>query len=150
MSEPLVKVTLAILYREGQFLMQLRDDVPHIVHPGVWGFFGGHIEPGEDTAMGLRRELMEEIAYVPPQLTLFREAADSKIHRYYYYGELTVPTTELVLNEGQDLALFSVDEIVAGQKYSEKLAQVRSLGKPHQQALLTFLDSGLMPAGPAS
>ncbi len=144
MCESLAEVALAILYRDGQFLMQLRDDLPHIVHPGIWGFFGGHIEPGEDSSVGVRRELLEEIAYSPPELMLFCEQADSKIKRYFYHGELTVPVSELQLNEGQDLGLLSVKEIEAGEKFSVKLGEVRSLGKPHQQALIAFINSGAM------
>jgi len=140
----LVEVTLAILYQEGQFLMQLRDDFPHIIYPGVWGFFGGHIEPGESAEVGVRRELMEELSYVPSGLSLFYDAADEKVHRYYYYGELTVPIEQLVLGEGQDLALCSVAEIRAGEKRSPRLDEVRSMGKPHQTALLAFIESGLM------
>lgn len=125
--------------------MQLRDDFPHIIYPGLWGFFGGHVEPGEVAAVGVRREIEEEIAYTPPTLTLFLEEADEKVHRYYYYGELTVPLDELALNEGQDMALCSVSEVRAGQKYSKKLSEVRAMGQPHQKALLAFIESGLMP-----
>lgn len=143
-GKPLVEVTLAILYRENKFLMQLRDDFDYIIYPGVWGFFGGHIEPGETPTVGVKRELDEEIAYVPPKLSLFVEQADEKVRRYFYHGELTVPIDALALNEGQDLALCSIEEIEKGEKYSEKLGEVRSLGKPHRQALLTFINSGLM------
>ena len=97
--------------------------------------------------MGVHRELMEELGYAPPKLELFYEMADSKVRRYFYYGELTVPVSELQLNEGQDLALCSVAEIEKGEKYSEKLGEVRSLGKPHQKALLSFIESGLMIVG---
>ncbi|MEL6939366.1 MAG: NUDIX domain-containing protein [Cyanobacteria bacterium J06598_1] len=170
-EETLTEVTLAILYREGRFLMQLRDDFPHIIYPGIWGFFGGHIEPGESADVGVRRELQEELGYVPPQLSLFYQQADEtvrnqtvqhqtvqnqtvqhqtvknqKVRRYFYHGELTVPIEKLTLNEGQDLALCSISEVRAGQKYSDKLAEHRALGGPHQQALLKFIDSGLMPS----
>lgn len=140
----LTEVTLAILYQKGQFLMQLRDDFPHIVHPGIWGFFGGHIEPGEAAAVGVRRELREELNYVPPSLKLFRDVADDTKRRYYYYGEIVVPISQLALNEGQDMALCSEADIQAGQLYSPRLGEMRSLGKPHQQALLDFINSGLM------
>lgn len=145
-TPPLIEVTLAILYRDGQFLMQLRDDFPHIIFPGIWGFFGGHIEPGENADVGVRRELMEELGYVPPQLSLFLDKADTKVRRYYYHGELTVPISELELNEGQDMALCSLSEIQAGEKYSQKLGEVRAMGNPHQQTLLDFIESGLMPS----
>ena len=138
-TPPLVEVTLAILHRDNQFLMQLRDDFPHIIYPGIWGFFGGHIEPGETAEVGVRRELMEELAYVPPSLELFLEEADNRVRRYYYHGELTVPLSELELNEGQDMALCSVRDIQSGEKYSQKLSEVRAIGKPHQQTLLAFI-----------
>lgn len=138
------QVTMAILYRDRHFLMQLRDDFPHIVYPGIWGFFGGHIESGESSEAGVRRELVEEIGYVPTQIELFREQIDTSYRRYYYYAELTVPLSELQLNEGQDIALCSVAEIRSGQKYSEKLGEMRSLGQPHRQILLDFIESGLV------
>ena len=55
-----VEVALAMLQREGRWLMQLRDEIPTIVAPGCWGLFGGHLEPGETPEQALRRELMEE------------------------------------------------------------------------------------------
>lgn len=142
MGGSLVEVTMAILHQDGKFLMQLRDDFPHIVHPGCWGFFGGHLDPGEDADTAINRELLEEIGFLPPALSLFEQQSDETKRRYYYHGELTVPISDLQLNEGQDLALCSVAEIRAGEKFSEKLGEVRSLGKPHQAILLKFMRSG--------
>ena len=36
-----VEVALAMLQRDGRWLMQLRDEIPSIVVPGCWGLFGG-------------------------------------------------------------------------------------------------------------
>ncbi|NEQ86119.1 MAG: NUDIX domain-containing protein, partial [Moorea sp. SIO2I5] len=55
MSSKQVQVAIAILYRQGQFLMQLRDNIPGILYPGLWGLFGGHIEPGETPIEALKR-----------------------------------------------------------------------------------------------
>ncbi|MEO0834695.1 MAG: NUDIX domain-containing protein [Cyanobacteria bacterium J06642_3] len=71
-EKSLTSIAVAIIYQDGKYLMQLRDDVPHIIHPGVWGFFGGHLEPGEEPEAGLKRELIEEINYHVEQVTLFR------------------------------------------------------------------------------
>jgi 8-oxo-dGTP pyrophosphatase MutT (NUDIX family) len=63
-----VEVALAMLQRDGRWLMQLRDDIPNIVAPGCWGVFGGHLDPGETPEQALRRELMEEISWQPNEL----------------------------------------------------------------------------------
>lgn len=57
---------------QGRYLMQIRDDVPHILHPGALGLFGGAIEPGEDADAAVRRELDEEIGLVPGDLRPWR------------------------------------------------------------------------------
>ena len=40
-------VALAMLERDGQWLLRLRDDIDTIIYPGHWGLFGGHLDPGE-------------------------------------------------------------------------------------------------------
>ncbi len=134
-----VEVAIAIIHQNGKFLMQLRDDFPNILFPGHWGFFGGHIEPGEDAETGMRRELHEEIGHVPTTITLFQRTEDTKVIRHFYQAELTVPISDLELNEGQDIDLCSIEDIQRGYKYSSKLGEDRPLGSPHQQALLAFI-----------
>ena len=63
MNKPPRLVTLGILEREGKCLMQLRDDLPHILYPGCWGLFGGHLEVGETSEIGFKREILEEIGF---------------------------------------------------------------------------------------
>ena len=38
---------------------------PEVSHPLKWGFIGGKIEDDEDIMQGLRRELSEEIGFIP-------------------------------------------------------------------------------------
>lgn len=134
-----VEVAIAIIHQDDKFLMQLRDDLPNILFPGHWGFFGGHIEPGEDANTGVRRELYEEIGYIPQTITLFETTEDDRVIRHFFQAPLTVPVEDLELNEGQDLGLCTVEDIQRGYKYSSKLQEDRPLGSPHQQALLTFV-----------
>lgn len=138
-TQPL-EIAIAMLIRDHQFLMQLRDDIPTIHHPGVWAFFGGHIEPNEDPETGIWRELQEEIAYTPPWIKFFDRWVDGPIARNIFYGPLTVPLEALELNEGWDMGLWSVAEIQKGERYSEKAQQVRTIGAPHQQILLSFIE----------
>lgn len=139
MSMQPVQVAIAILYHQGQFLLQLRDNIPGIVYPGYWGFFGGHIEPGETPTIALERELLEEISYVPPRLSEFNSYSSSGIVRHVYHGPLTVSIQNLVLREGWDLGLWTPEEIQQGERYSKQANQVRPLAHPHQQILLDFL-----------
>ena len=128
--------------------MQLRDEKPEIAHPGCWGFFGGHLEPGEPPAIAIQRELLEEIGYAPPALTLFETysentQADLQLLRYVFYAPLLVGVDALQLNEGCDLGLVTIEEIQKGHRYSDRMGKPYPLGKPHQQILLKFIASGL-------
>ncbi|MGB3518111.1 MAG: NUDIX domain-containing protein [Elainellaceae cyanobacterium] len=135
-----VQVAVAILHQDGQYLMQLRDDTPGILYPKCWAFFGGHLEGTEDPETGLRRELMEEIGYAPPEVTLFRQWGDEQVHRFVYHGPLTVPLEALQLNEGWDLGLLSPEDIRRGDRYSAVAQQTCPLGEVHQKLLLDFLE----------
>jgi 8-oxo-dGTP diphosphatase len=135
------QVAIAILYQNYQFLLQLRDDNPTIRYPGQWAFFGGHLEPGELPEVAMRRELLEEIEYEPPTIAHFcTHRLDSVgIIRHIFHAELTVVPASLVLHEGMDLSLATVEEVRQGQLYSQKLHEFRPIACPHQQILLDFL-----------
>ena len=134
------QVAIAILYRDHKFLMQLRDNIATIIYPGCWGFFGGHIEPGETPEVAVRRELQEEIGYVPPQLTKWGCFTTDISVRHIYYGELAVGLEDLVLGEGWDMGLLAFADIQRGDFYSDRAQQVRPLGIPHRQFLLDFIE----------
>ena len=140
MSSKPVEVAIAILQSSDRFLMQLRDNTPGIIYPGCWGFFGGHIDPGETPEEAVKRELLEEISYAPPRVSEFRCYSDSQVIRHVFHAPLTVELNQLVLKEGWDMGLVTPEEIRAGERYSEKADQIRPLGRPHQQILLDFLD----------
>lgn len=134
-----ISVAIAILYRQNQFLMQLRDDIPGILYPGHWGLFGGHIEPGELPDAAVIRELQEEISYTPPTISKFGCYLDTRVVRHVYHAPLAVEPQQLVLNEGWDLDLLTPNQILQGQCYSAKAGEIKPLGVPHQQILLDFL-----------
>ncbi|MGK7883699.1 MAG: NUDIX domain-containing protein [Crocosphaera sp.] len=132
-------VALAILHQEGRFLMQLRDNIPSIIYPDRWGFFGGHLEPGETPEIGVKREVLEEINYQLENPIFFGRYDDERALRHIFHGELTVSIDDLILREGADLGLVSPEEIKKGQCYSQKLGDVRPLGDIHQEILLDFI-----------
>ena len=120
-------VALAMLERDGRWLMQLRDDVPGIVGPGCWGLFGGHLEPGETPEQALRRELLEEISWCGEGLQFRFLHQHPRRLAHVFVGPLTVPLERLRLLEGQDMALVSATELRSGAIHSPKLGQTRPL-----------------------
>jgi 8-oxo-dGTP diphosphatase len=138
----LISVAVAIIYQDGKYLMQLRDELPTIVYPGVWGFFGGHVEPGEAPEIALKRELVEEINYAAPVLTKFHSSQAGNYVRHLFSCPLTVPVTELELKEGWDLKLLTPAEIQQGFAYSVKAIANKPVGDIHRQILLDFMALG--------
>ncbi|WRH65738.1 MAG: NUDIX hydrolase [Planktothrix sp. GU0601_MAG3] len=140
----MIQVAIGILYRDGKFLLQLRDNNPNIVHPGVWGLFGGHLEPGETPENGFKRELLEEIGYNVPEFVQFKSYPDSLVNRIVFYAPLTVDLSQLVLNEGWDMGLLTPGDIQAGECYSEKAGMVRLIGNLHRKILSDFIAQNLV------
>jgi 8-oxo-dGTP pyrophosphatase MutT (NUDIX family) len=135
---PPVEVALAILYREGKFLMQLRDNIPNILYPGCWGLFGGHLEAGENPEAGLIREVIEEIDYCVEQPLKFKCYADTTVIRHIYHAPLTVSIDQLNLQEGCDLGLVAPADLERGNCYSYKTNSIEPMGDIHRQILWDF------------
>ncbi len=141
MTKPITEVAIAIIPAPGdKFLMQLRDNIPGIYYPGYWGFFGGHLDPGETPEVTIQRELIEEIAFAAPEINFYRTYPHSEVIRHVFIAPLTVPVESLVLGEGWDLGLLSREDILRGDRYSEQAQQTRPLGQPHQRILMDFFD----------
>jgi 8-oxo-dGTP pyrophosphatase MutT (NUDIX family) len=140
MTNAPVEVALAILPRDGKFLMQLRDQIPTILYPGLWGLFGGHIEAGETPEIAVQREVLEEIGYSIESPKKFACYGDDRILRHVFYAPLTVDIDRLNLQEGWDLGLISSPQIKAGTAYSAIAGEERPLGPIHQQIMLDFIE----------
>jgi 8-oxo-dGTP pyrophosphatase MutT (NUDIX family) len=113
-----ITATALLVDREGRFLLQHRDDKPGIANPGMWGSFGGRIEPYETPDDGFLRELQEELAWQPSKYELYsavgyrpKEDRSRRNLVYVYSALVNVPTEQLVLGEGQGMALFATDAL---------------------------------------
>lgn len=91
----------AIIVMHGGYLCQLRDDKPDIEWPGYWGLFGGHIDRDETPLEAIRRELQEELAWVPRKLTQLCEA-----ERVVYFRCEADDFSHMTQREGQDMDVF--------------------------------------------
>jgi 8-oxo-dGTP pyrophosphatase MutT (NUDIX family) len=122
--EELLGVAAILHTGDGRFLMQLRDDAASVSMRAHWGLFGGRVERGEAPAAAMRRELAEELAFRPARITApFFEIsyalgfAGLGAHRKYFFG---IPirardTARMRLAEGERMALFRLDQILAMQ-----------------------------------
>jgi 8-oxo-dGTP pyrophosphatase MutT (NUDIX family) len=112
-----------LLAEDGRYILQLRDDLPHIWYPDHWGLFGGSVDPGESEVAALRRELQEEleleIAVTRARLftRLEFDLRPLGLERYFRsYYEITVSPAELgrlVLHEGAAMRSVPGEEILA-------------------------------------
>jgi len=92
----------------GRLLLQLRDDVPGILYPGMIGLFGGHREGSETFLECVVREVHEEISYfVPPEKFEFlaeRHRVDPVVEGGIIHSQIFVardiPSDKLVITEG--------------------------------------------------
>jgi 8-oxo-dGTP diphosphatase len=93
----------------GRFLLQQRDNVPGIVHPGKIGLFGGHRERGETYLQCVVREVHEELSYfIPPERFEYLASYDATdvdadgdtiVHGEFFVVR-GVPVEEVMVTEG--------------------------------------------------
>ena len=107
------KVVKAIIYKNNQFLLQLRDNSKKISYPNHWSFFGGEVENDENDEEALLRELKEEIAWIPNKINYYTTFLDystnAKVKLYLIKFESN--NTKLNLNEGQKMKWFKLEDI---------------------------------------
>ncbi|MFN9659720.1 MAG: NUDIX hydrolase [Cyanobacteriota bacterium] len=131
----MVEVSLAMVERDGQWLLQLRDDLDWIVAPGCWGLFGGHLEHGETPEDALRRELLEEISWTAGSLHYRFQHRNPERILHFFYATLPDPLDSLCLREGQDVVLASATDLRQGSIWSPALRQFRPLAPSLQLAV---------------
>ena len=120
------KVVIAFLHKNfDSYLLQLRDFNSSIKYPGHWGAFGGALEEGESPKNAVLRELTEEIGYAPEAFKLLCQAYkdEHKLNIYVFYSEMNISTTDLRLMEGMDMGMFTKEEILTKNLYSQKLGK---------------------------
>lgn len=124
---------LLILYRDDKILLQLRDEGAQRF-PGYWSFFGGGVDTGETPLEAVRREAMEEleIEIEPQLLASFDIMHEDGLHKKVVYLaplQHSINQLKKQQQEGQDLALFSLDEVGRIKFPSENLAIIKELIK---------------------
>ncbi|MCP9883740.1 NUDIX domain-containing protein [Synechococcus sp. ATX 2A4] len=140
-----VEVALAMAEQQGRWLLQLRDDIEGIVHPGTWGLFGGHLDPGETPEQALRRELREEIRWEAQALSFWFLHHNPQRDAHFFRTTLAVSLKALDLREGQDLTLASLEELRTGSIWSPRRRESRPLAPSLQRAVEKLVEEAWLP-----
>jgi len=102
------KVCLIIKNKEGELLLQLRDEDPEI---GKWVLFGGGVNGGETPQVALAREIKEELGYKIKRAEFFKEYVDNGIRQMIYILCAPVEIEKLQLAEGAAMKFFAHDDL---------------------------------------
>lgn len=125
-----------LVHSNGEILLMQRDNKPGIPNPGKWGIVGGLAEGRETPAEAMKREVLEEVAYVVTKYDPMFEEYDvaEKRKRHVFRVPIATPITELVLGEGQAFGYFSLHTALRmdlgpyTRKYLEDYSKLLPLG----------------------
>lgn len=117
-------VAAILVTEEGGYVMQLRDDIPHIWYPDHWGCFGGAIEPGETPLQALERELTEELGLaftgISPFTSFtfdFRPLGQNLCTRHFFEVKTTRSAIGLAqLGEGAEIRIVEPADLLANYR----------------------------------
>ena len=112
-SETLAAVVI-LCDQHDRILLQLRDINERTIAPGLWSFFGGHVEGDEDIKTAALREFHEEtgLHLAPNTLTPVARAQSIRgTHLYAYAAKRITDPAEIRLCEGSGFAFLTADQI---------------------------------------
>lgn len=109
-----MSAAIALICFDDKILLFHRDNLPTIESPDCWGLPGGAAESGETADQTIKRELIEEISYVPLNLSFAFNTQD--IHRdtaaiyMAFVDETEAQLFKIGSGEGQEIKFFTLDE----------------------------------------
>lgn len=109
--------------------MQRRDDAAPVA-PGILGFFGGHMEAGENPDECVRRELAEEtsldvpgLIFSPVRELIIPASADYSSMQFYIY-QTNIETDDFDVFEGKGAESYTPAELLARSDVSEVVRRI--------------------------
>lgn len=113
-------VVIFLLNSKREVLLQLRDNLPNIDHPGRWGLIGGRIEKKESPLQAIKREIIEELGIncevkelkCIEEMKLLKKGPLLKDTLLFIFKGIIFSSLEQInLNEGQRVNFFKLDEM---------------------------------------
>ncbi len=108
-------VVIVVIYYEGKLLLGKRNYDPG---KGLWSFFGGYVDRGEQVEAAAAREVREETGLtvqIGPLIGVYSATDDPNVLIVYQADLLTIPGETLLppSEEISELALFPLEELPA-------------------------------------
>ena len=109
---PILQSAHALLFLDGQYILQLRDDKPDIAAPGQWLLFGGMITADETPLKSIQREIFEELTIHPRKfqylwfIDYIAEFEQEWIRSWFFSADVKAVWPHYRLMEGQDVGIF--------------------------------------------
>ncbi len=123
-------ISIILLNKNQEILMQQRDNIPTITYPGYWGLFGGSMEDNETPEEAIIREVKEEINFDLKNFGLFRVFTQNGKKEYAFVGEIDKEIEQLNLTEGQNMKFFKPGRILSLDVRPDDLATIKKyIGK---------------------
>ena len=104
----------AILIKNNNYLLQLRDKKKNILYPNHWCFFGVRIKKNETPENCIIREMREELSIKVKVLMKIYECINYKTNTYlnYFFIDTNSIITRKNLAEGQNFGWFKKKKIL--------------------------------------
>ena len=113
-----IHVAIAILYQDGKFLCQLRGRYSSDQVSGMLGFVWRTLGTGRNCGSWSIAGISEEIAWAPASVSFVCCDVEGDVVRHVFHSQLSADVNDLVLQEGWDMKLLTVEDIRVGKCYS--------------------------------
>ena len=124
-------IAVILLYDEDKRILLQKKDKTYWEYPGYWAFFGGQVEEGETVEEGLFRETLEELHYnlKNPERIMIHEFSEVQYSGVLHiYAEKYIDSTPLILNEGEKLGWFKIEEALKLRMIPQDKDALKKLG----------------------